>query len=89
MGNEGTSGKPTTRRYSPEEKARAVRLVRQLRKGLGTTHGTVQRVADQIGCGVESLRTWVKQADVNEGCRAGADDRGETSLDDLGDVGAS
>ena len=65
------SGKPTQRRYSPEEKARAVRLVRQLRKELGMTHGTVQRVADQIGCGVESLRTWVKQADVDEGMEAG------------------
>jgi transposase len=71
MGNKSTSGKPTTRRYSPEEKARAVRLVRQLRKELGTTHGTVQRVADQIGCGVESLRTWVKQADIDEGIEPG------------------
>jgi transposase len=71
MGNERTSGKPTTRRYSPEEKARAVRLVRQLRKELGTTHGTVQRVAEQIGCGVESLRTWVKQADIDDGGEPG------------------
>ncbi len=71
MGNEGTSGRPTARRYSPEEKARAVRLVRQLRKELGTTHGTVQRVAGQIGCGVESLRTWVKQADIDEGVEPG------------------
>jgi transposase len=67
MGNERTPGAPTTKRYSPEEKARAVRLVRQLRKELGTKHGTIQRVADQIGCGVESLRTWVKQADIDEG----------------------
>lgn len=71
MGNKSTSGKSTARRYSPEEKARAVRLVRQLRKELGTTHGTVQRVADQIGCGVESLRTWVKQADIDEGVEPG------------------
>lgn len=71
MGNKSVSGKPTQWRYWPEEKARAVRLVRQLRKELGTTHGTVQRVADQIGCGVESLRTWVKQADVDEGMEAG------------------
>jgi transposase len=71
MGNERTPGKPTTRRYSPEEKARAVRLVRQLRKELGTSHGTIQRVADQIGCGVESLRTWVKQADIDEGVEPG------------------
>ena len=71
VGNKSTSGKPRQRRYWPEEKARAVRLVRQLRKELGMTHGTVQRVADQIGCGVESLRTWVKQADVDEGIEAG------------------
>ena len=71
MGSEQTPGRPTTRRYSPQEKARAVRLVRQLRKELGTGHGTVQRVADQIGCGVESLRTWVKQADVDDGAEQG------------------
>ncbi|MAO82193.1 MAG: IS3 family transposase, partial [Nocardioides sp.] len=71
MGNKSTSGKPTARRYSPEDKARAVRMVRQLRKELGTTHGTIQRVADQIGCGVESLRMWVKQADIDEGVEPG------------------
>ena len=71
MGTKSTSGKPTTRRYSPEEKARAVRLVRQLRKELGTTHGTVQRVASQLGYGVESVRQWVKQADIDEGHVAG------------------
>lgn len=71
MANEGTPGRPTTRRYSPEDKARAVRLVRQLRKELGTSHGTIRRVADQIGCGVESLRTWVKQADIDDGVEPG------------------
>ena len=71
MGHQGITGKPTARRYSPEDKARAVRLVRQLRKELGTNHGTIQRVADQIGCGVESLRTWVKQADIDEGAEPG------------------
>ncbi len=71
MGIEGASGRPTARRYSPEEKARAVRLVRQLRKELGITHGTIQRVAEQIGCGVESLRSWVKQADIDEGVEPG------------------
>ena len=43
------SGKPTTRRYSGEEKAAAVRLVRTLRAELGTEHGTVKRMADQLG----------------------------------------
>ena len=42
-------GKPTTRRYSAEEKAAAVRMVRTLRAELGTEHGTVHRVAAQLG----------------------------------------
>jgi transposase-like protein len=64
-------GKPTTRRYSEEEKAQAVRLVRQLRRELGSEHGTVQRVADQLGYGVETVRKWVKRADIDEGLKAG------------------
>ena len=39
-------------------------MVRTLRAELGTEHGTVQRVASQLGYGVESVRIWVKQADV-------------------------
>ena len=36
MGTKSVAGATTARRYTPEEKARAVRLVRQLRKELGT-----------------------------------------------------
>jgi hypothetical protein len=50
------SGKPTTRRYSEEKRAAAVRMVRTLRAGLDVTRGTVQRVAAQLGDGVESVR---------------------------------
>lgn len=59
--------RPTSRRYSDAEKDRAVRLVRQLREELGTDHGTVKRVADQLGYGVESVRKWVRERDVTEG----------------------
>ena len=70
MPKEQSPGKPTTRRYSPEEKAAAVRMVRALRAELGTEHGTVQRVARQLGYGVESVRMWVRQADIDEGSAA-------------------
>jgi transposase-like protein len=67
MPREKSPGKPTTRRYTDGEKADAVRLVRQLRKELGSEHGTVQRVADQLGYGVESVRKWVLDADARDG----------------------
>ena len=71
MPREKSPGRPTTRRYTEAEKDQAVRLVRQLREELGTEHGTVQRVANQLGYGVESVRKWVKRADVDEGVKPG------------------
>ena len=71
MPHEMSPGKPSTRRYSQAEKDRAVRAVRQLRKELGADHGTRKRVADQLGIGVESLRSWVKQAEIDDGVKPG------------------
>ena len=77
MPKEQSPGKPTTRRYSPEEKAAAVRMVRTLRAELGTEHGTVNRVARQLGYGVESVRSWVRQADIDDGYAPGVCNRVE------------
>ena len=56
MPKEESSGKKSTsRRYSTEEKAAAVRMVRALRAELGTEQGTVARVAGQLGYGVDRL----------------------------------
>ena len=48
-----------------------MRMVFALRAELGTTQGTVKRVATQLGYGVESVRSWVKQAEVDAGDRPG------------------
>ena len=71
MPEEMSPGRPTTRRYTDAEKVQAVRLVRQLRRELKTEHGTIQRVATQLGYGVESVRSWVRQADIDDGLAAG------------------
>jgi transposase len=64
-------GAPTSRRYTPAQKEQAIRLVRQIREETGERHGAVQRVARQLGYGVETVRKWVNQADVDGGERPG------------------
>ena len=46
-------------------------MVRSLRAETGSTAGTVRRVAEQLGYGVESVRSWVQQADIDDGARPG------------------
>lgn len=67
----GSSSHASQRRYTPEQRAQAVRLVRQSRAETGQEYGAVQRVAAQLGFGVESVRSWVKQADIDDGGRPG------------------
>ena len=71
MASGHSAGRGSSRRYSEVEKAQAVRLVRALHAELGTSRGTVRRVADQLGFGVESVRKWVAQSDIDDGAAAG------------------
>jgi transposase len=69
--NADVKRKSTQRRYSPEVKERAVRMVLALRAETGEKHGSVKRVAEQLDIGVESLRSWVKRTEIDSGERAG------------------
>ena len=59
------------RRYPAELRERAVRMVREATVESGESFGVVTRVARQLGIGPESLRNWVKQAEVDRGQRPG------------------
>jgi transposase len=83
MPKEQSPGKPTTRRYSLDEEAAAVRMVRTLWSELGTEHGTVYRVARQLGYGVESVRSWVRQADIDDGYAPGVSTAESARVKDL------
>jgi len=58
---------PSSKRYPPELKERAVRLVQEARRRDPGDKTTISRTARQLGIGTESLRLWVKQAEVDAG----------------------
>ena len=59
------------RRYPPELRERAVRMVLETATERGERYGAVTRVAGQLGIGAESLRKWVRRAEVDQGLRGG------------------
>lgn len=71
MQHENIRTKPAPRRYTPSDKEQAVRLVCELRRELGTDKGVIRRVAGQLGYGIESVRHWVTQADIDSGQKPG------------------
>ena len=63
--------RPVPRRYPPELRERAVRLVSETAAERGDRHGAVTHVARQLGIGPESVRQWVRQAEIDRGDRSG------------------
>jgi transposase len=75
--------KGTHKRYPPELKERAVRMVKDLRQQDPGDKAVISRVARQLGVGDESLRAWVKQAEINSGTRAGLTTDEQAELTEL------
>ena len=58
-------------KHPPELRERAVQMVFDLRKESGTDRGAIVRVAERLGVNSETLRGWVKTAEIDSGKRAG------------------
>jgi transposase len=64
-------------RFSQEVRERAVRMVREHQGDYDSEWEAICSIAEKIGCSSESLRKWVRRAEVESGVRAGvtSDDR--------------
>ena len=58
-------------RYSPEVRERAVRMVLDHQGDYSSQWQAVISIAAKFGCSPETLRTWVRRAEVDSGQRAG------------------
>jgi transposase-like protein len=58
-------------RYSPEVRERAIRMVFEHEHDHPSQWAAIRSIAEKIGCTAETLRSWVRQAERDQGRRAG------------------
>ncbi len=58
-------------KFSPEVRERAVRMVFEHRSDHASQWAAITSIAAKIGCTAQTLSTWVKQAERNQGRRPG------------------
>jgi transposase len=63
--------KKTSKPYSPEFRARAVRLAMEHRDDYQSEAAALTAIAGKLGCSPDSLRVWVRQARRDGGERPG------------------
>ena len=60
-----------SKRYAPEVKERAVRMVLEREREHDSQWAAIRSISSKIGCSSEALRNWVRQAERDAGRRPG------------------
>ena len=60
-----------TKKFSPEVRERAVRLVQEHRGEYPSLWAAVESIAPKIGCVPQTLLDWVKRQEIDSGVREG------------------
>ena len=63
--------KTTSKSFSPEVRARAVRMVQEHQGEHASQWAAISSIAAKIGCTAETLRLWVRRTERDQGKRAG------------------
>jgi transposase len=66
-----STSKTTTKKFSPEVRERAVRMVFEHQDQYESQWAAMASIAEKIGCTTESLRKWVRQAERDQGRKPG------------------
>ena len=74
---------PAQRKYPVELRERATRLTLEARKDPTSRAGACKRIGEQLGINTETLRSWVTQAEVDGGQRAGTTTEDAARLTEL------
>ena len=73
----------TSKRYPAEVRERAVRLVMEHRREYESEWAAIGSIAEKCGKTAETLRKWVRQAEVDGGRRAGVSSEEAARIKDL------
>ena len=71
------------KRYSPEVRERAVRMVFEHAVEYGSQWEAIRSIAVKIGCTAETLRKWVRRTEVDTGRRDGVTSDERVQLKEL------
>ena len=75
--------KKASKSYSPEVRARAVRMVLENQSDYATQSAAIAAIAPKIGCHTDTLRPWIRHEEVEQGSRAGMTSDERARMKDL------